>query len=253
MLTFSEAQLLAWMSPLLWPFVRALALLSALPVLGTRNVPARVRIGLALLLAVAAGPSLPPMPQVPLDSLQAAERVLQQVLIGLTLGFAVRVAFAAIEFAGELIGLQMGLNFAAFYDPLSASTATTTSRFFGTLVAWLFLLAGGHLLVLGALVRSFGTFPIGMPLAEFLSVTRPATWGAEILRTGLLLSLPLVAMLWLVNGVLGLVSRVAPQINVFAVGFPLTLTVGLVGLVLTLPALHDPFMASLGRMLSLFQ
>ena len=251
--TFSEAQLLAWISPLLWPFLRALALLSALPVLGTRSVPARLRIALAAFIAVAAGPSLPPMPQVPLDSPQAAELVVQQVLIGLTLGFAVRVAFAAIEFAGELIGLQMGLNFATFFDPLSASTATTTNRFLGTLIAWLFILQGGHLLVIGALARSFHTFPAGQGLAEFLAATQPASWGAEILRTGLLLSLPLVSMLWLVNGVLGLVSRVAPQINVFAVGFPLTLSIGLVGLLMTLPALQDPFMAGLGRMLALFQ
>ena len=253
MLTFDEARLLAWISPLLWPFLRALALLSALPVLGTRNVPARLRIALAGFIALAAGPSLPAMPQVPLDSPQAAELVVQQVLIGLTLGFAVRIAFAAIEFAGELIGLQMGLNFATFFDPLSASTATTTNRFFGTLIAWVFLLQGGHLLVIGAVVRSFHTFPAGQGLGEFLDATQPAAWGAEILRTGLLLSLPLVSMLWLVNGVLGLVSRVAPQINVFAVGFPLTLSIGLVGLLMTLPALQAPFMAALGRMLALFQ
>ena len=131
MLTFNEADLLAWVSPLLWPFLRALALFTALPVLGTRSVPTRVRIGLAAFIALAAQPSLPPAAVVALDSPLAMLLVVQQLVIGLSLGFAVRLVFAAVEFAGELIGLQMGLNFAGFFDPLSAATATATSRFFG--------------------------------------------------------------------------------------------------------------------------
>ena len=134
MVTFTEAELLAWLTPLLWPFLRALALFSALPVLGQRTVPTRVRIGLAFLIALAAQASLPAMPLVALDSPLAFMLVLQQVLIGLTLGFAVRVVFAAVEFAGELIGLQMGLNFAGFFDPASGGQATAASRFFGTTV-----------------------------------------------------------------------------------------------------------------------
>jgi flagellar biosynthetic protein FliR len=132
MLTFTEAQLMQWLGPLIWPFIRVLALFSALPVFGQRMVPMRVRVALAFFIALAAQPTLPAMPTVALDTPQAWLIITQQVLIGLTLGFAVRIIFAAIEFAGELIGLQMGLNFAAFFDPISASQSTTTSRFFGT-------------------------------------------------------------------------------------------------------------------------
>ncbi|MFY8086055.1 MAG: flagellar biosynthetic protein FliR, partial [Rubrivivax sp.] len=120
MISISEAQLLAWVSPVLWPFLRALALFTAMPVLGARNVPARVRIGLAFFIALASQASLPPMPAVALDSHLAFVLVVQQLVIGLSLGFAVRVLFAAVELAGELVGLQMGLNFAGFFDPLSA-------------------------------------------------------------------------------------------------------------------------------------
>jgi flagellar biosynthetic protein FliR len=91
-------------------------------VLGTRTVPTRVRIALAAFVALAAQASLPAPPVVPLDSPLAFMLVLQQMVIGLALGFAVRVVFAAVEFAGEVIGLQMGLNFAGFFDPVSAST-----------------------------------------------------------------------------------------------------------------------------------
>ena len=253
MVNFSEAELMGWLSPILWPFLRALALFSALPVLGTRTVPMRVRVALAAFIAFAAQPSLPVQPLVALDSPLAVTLVVQQVLIGVALGFAVRVVFSAIEFAGEVIGLQMGLNFAAFFDPLSAGTVTATSRFFGTLVAWLFIVMNGHLMIIGALIQSFTTFPVGPEPFAFLRATQPQTWGAEIFRTGLWIALPLVAMLMLVNLVLGIISRVAPQINVFAVGFPITLGVGLLGMLVTLPALQAPFTMALARMLSQFQ
>src|SRR5689334_15211969 len=107
MLTFTEAQVLAWITPLLWPFLRVLALFSALPVFSQRNVPARVRVALAFLIALCAQASLPEMPVIPLDSAAAVMALVQQMLIGVCLGFAVRLVFAAVEFAGELIGLQM--------------------------------------------------------------------------------------------------------------------------------------------------
>ena len=161
MVEIAEAQILAWITPVLWPFLRTLAMFTALPVLGTRTVPARVRVALSALVALASQASLPPMPVVPLDSPLAFLLVVQQVVIGLCVGFAVRVVFAAVEFAGELVGLQMGLNFAGFFDPATASTSTALSRFYGTMVAWLFVVINGHLLVLAALLQSFQSFPVG--------------------------------------------------------------------------------------------
>ena len=253
MISFTEAQLLGWITPLLWPFLRALALLGSMPVLGTAPVPARVRIGLAGLIALAAQPSLPAMPAVALDSPTALLLVAQQAVVGLSLGFAVRLVFAAVEFAGELIGLQMGLNFAAFFDPMSAGTATAVSRFFGTLVAWLFIVINGHLLVIAALAQSFAAFPVGPEPFAFLHQVQPQHWGAEIFATGLWIALPLITMLLFVNLVLGAISRVAPQINIFAVGFPVTLGVGLLGLVLTLPLMQQPFVMALDRLLDQFR
>jgi flagellar biosynthesis protein FliR len=253
MISLSEAQILGWVTPLLWPFVRALALFSSLPVLGTRTVPARVRIGLAAFVALAAQASMPAPAEVPLDSPAAFMLVLQQMVIGLSLGFSVRVVFAAVEFAGEIIGLQMGLNFAGFFDPVNASNGTASSRFLGTLIAWLFVVSGGHLLVIAALVQSFDAFPVSTEPFAFLHQVQPQRWGAEIFSLGLWIALPLVAMLLMVNLVLGVISRVASQINVFSVGFPITLSVGLLGMMVTLPALQQPFVVALERMLSFFR
>ncbi len=253
MVTVTEAQLLAWLNPLLWPFIRTLAVFSALPVLGTRTVPVRVRVALAAFVALAAQPSLPEMPVVPLDSPLAFMLVAQQVVIGLSIGFAVRVVFAAVEFAGEFVGLQMGLNFAGFFDPVSASAGTATGRFYGTMVAWLFIVINGHLLVLMALMQSFSAFPVGPEPFAFVRQTLPHLWGAEIFRIGLWIALPLIAMLLFVNLVLGLISRVASQINIFAIGFPVTLGVGLIGMLATLPLLAQPFTMALERLLEQFR
>lgn len=253
MISFSEAQILEWVTPLIWPFLRALFLFSALPVLGSRMVPARVRVGLAALIALAAQPALPPIAAVPLDSALALLLVAQQAVIGLALGFAVRLVFAAVEFAGEIIGLQMGLNFAGFFDPISASTATATSRFFGTLVSWLFIVVNGHLLVVMALVHSFSAYPVGPEPFAFLRNTLPHQWGAEVFATGLWIALPLVSMLLFINLVLGAITRVAPQINIFSVGFPITLSVGLLGLLAMLPTLATPFTLTLEKLLEQFR
>jgi len=252
-LTFTEADVLAWLTPLLWPFLRVVALFSALPVLAQRTVPARVRIGLAFFVALCAQASLPPVAPIALDSSAAVLAVLQQVLIGVSLGFAVRIVFAAVEFAGELVGLQMGMNFATFFNPMSGGEQTAVSRFYGVTIAWLFIVMGGHLLVVAAVAQSFVAFPVGGDPFAFLRAVEPQRWGAEIFSLGLWIALPLVAMLLFANLVLGVISRVAQQMNVFAIGFPVTLGVGLVGVLLTLPLLETPFTMALERMLANFR
>ena len=253
MISFTDAQLMAWLTPILWPFLRALALMTSLPVFSQRSVPMRVKVGLAFFIALASQASLPPMPVIPLDSPLAWIVVLQQVLIGVSLGFAVRVVFAAVEFAGEIIGLQMGLNFAGFFDPVTASQGTASGRFFGTMVAFLFIIINGHLAIIVALIKSFSAFPVGPEPFAFLRAVQPQVWGAEVFAIGLWIALPLVGMLLFVNLVLGVISRVAPQINIFAIGFPITLGVGLIGMLLTLPLLQQPFTMALERMLEHFQ
>ncbi len=252
MLTFTEAEVLAWVTPILWPFLRVLALFSAMPVIAQRGVPIRLRIGLAFLIAFCAQASIPEMAPIPLDSAMALLAVLQQVLIGVALGFAVRIVFAAIEFAGEVIGLQMGLNFAAFFNPMTASEETSVARFFGVTISWLFIVSGGHLLVIAAVVQSFTAFPVGAEPFAFLRTVEPWRWGTEIFSLGLWIALPLIGMLLFTNLVLGVISRVAQQMNIFAIGFPITLGVGLVGVLLTLPLMQMPFTMALERMLSYF-
>jgi flagellar biosynthetic protein FliR len=253
MLTFTEAQILAWITPILWPFIRVLALFSAMPVIAQVGVPARLRIALALLVAFCVQATIPATQPIELASAAGFMAIVQQVLIGVSLGFSARIVITAVEYAGELVGLQMGLNFASFFNPMTGGEETSVSRFYNVAVSWLFIVTGGHLLLIAAVTQSFTAFPVSSEPFAFLRAVEPQRWGAEIFSTGLWIALPLVAMLLFTNLVLGVISRVAQQMNIFAIGFPITLAVGLLGVLLTLPMMQAPFTMALERMLAQFQ
>ena len=252
MITFSEAQLVAWLSPVLWPFLRVLAVFSAAPVLSSRVFPLRARIALAFLVALAAQGALPAQSTISINSPQAMGVVVQQVGIGLAIGFTVRLVFAAVELAGEVVGFQMGLNFAAFFDPSLNTQSSAVARFFGQMASLLFVVLNGHMMVLMTTIKSFEAFPVDQNFLQALQTMKLQHLGADLFATALWMALPMVGMLMFVNLALGIVSRVAPQMNIYSVGFPITLSVGLIGIAVTLPMLDQPFMALMERSIDIF-
>jgi flagellar biosynthetic protein FliR len=169
------------------------------------------------------------------------------------MGFAVRVVFAAVELAGEVVGFQMGLNFAAFFDPMIGAQSSAVARFFGQMTSLLFLALNGHLMVFLAINNSFRAFPIDHNFLQSLAQMQLQRVGADLFASALWIALPMMGMLMFTNLALGIVSRVAPQMNIFAVGFPITLVVGLVGIAFTLPMLDQPFMALMERSMDIFE
>ena len=252
MITFSEARLVAWLSPVLWPFLRVLAVFSAAPVLSSRAFPLRARIALAFLVALAAQGALPAQSIISINSPQAMGVVVQQVGIGLAIGFTVRLVFAAVELAGEVVGFQMGLNFAAFFDPSLNTQSSAVARFFGQMASLLFVVLNGHMMVLMTTIKSFEAFPVDQNFLQALQTMKLQNLGADLFATALWMALPMVGMLMFVNLALGIVSRVAPQMNIYSVGFPITLSVGLIGIAVTLPMLDQPFMALMERSIDIF-
>ena len=252
MVTFTEAQVMAWVSPLFWPFLRVLAVFSAAPIFSARSVPLRTRIGLALVIALCLQPVLAPQVTVSLTSPEAFSVVLQQLTLGLSIGLAVRIVFSAIEMAGEIVGLQMGLNFAGFFDPSTNQQTSTVGRFFGNTAMLLFIVLNGHLLVIQAVAASFQTFPVGDGSLTAIRSLRLHDLGGMIFSYGLWIALPMVGMLLFVNVVMGIISRIAPQMNVFAIGFPLTLSVGLLGIAATMPMMERPVTALMAVLSDLF-
>ncbi|RUO59045.1 flagellar biosynthetic protein FliR [Pseudidiomarina insulisalsae] len=238
MLSITSGQLETWITLFFWPFCRFMGLFLIAPVLSHSSVPRVVKIGLCALLALALAPLLPPPPQVPLFSWASAGIVLEQLLIGVTIGFVLQVLFAAVQAAGEFIGLQMGLAFATFFAPDSGTNTMILSRVLYTFALLLFLAIDGHLLLIETLVRSFTWLPVGelggLSAGLFETLAR---FGAVVFSAGILLALPVFSALLIVNLTLGILNRSAPQLTVFSVGFPLSLTLGMVLLVVLMTEL----------------
>lgn len=232
---------MAWVTPVFWPFLRILALFSSAPVLSARSLSVRTRVCMAFAIAICAQAGLQDQAVISLNDPAALGVVIQQVVIGVAIGLAARIVFSAVELAGEVIGLQMGLNFAGFFDPATSSQSSSVGRFFGNTTMLMFLMLNGHLLLIQAVIASFETFPIGTGTLEAIGAMKLHELGAIIFKYGLWISLPVVGILLFVNIVLGFMSRVAPQMNPFAIGFPITLSAGLLGIAFTLPMLEHPF------------
>jgi flagellar biosynthetic protein FliR len=146
----------------------------------------------------------------------------------------------------------MGLNFAAFFDPALNTQSSAVARFFGQMASLLFVVMNGHLMVLMAVNRSFQAFPISPNFLDALGRMKLYRLGTELFASALWIALPMVGMLMFANLALGFVSRIAPQMNIFAVGFPVTLVVGLIGIAVTLPMLDQPFMALMEKVIEVF-
>jgi flagellar biosynthetic protein FliR len=143
--------------------------------------------------------------------------------------------------AGSLIGLQMGLGFATFFDPINSAQVPVVAQFLGILFSLIFLALNGHLLMIEVLAESFRAFPIGAQPSSAMGWKTLVDWGGEIFRTGLLLALPMIAALLIANLSIGIMTRAAPQLNIFAVGFPITLAAGFLVLFVTLPYMTPIF------------
>lgn len=252
MISFDEVQIAQWLSPIIWPFLRVLALFTSAPVLSSRAFPLRAKISLSFLIALAMQANLPPSEVIPINSPFAVAVAIQQVFVGLALGFSVRLVFAAVELAGEVVGFQMGLNFAAFFDPSLNAQSSAVARFFSQIASLLFVVMNGHILLIMSISKSFVAFPISPHFLDVMLAMRPQKIGAEIFSSALWIALPMLGILLFANMTLGIISRVSPQMNIFAIGFPITLVVGMLGIALTLPLLEQPFFKLMEVMLELF-
>ncbi|WP_368649983.1 flagellar biosynthetic protein FliR [Castellaniella ginsengisoli] len=217
MIHFQIDQLYDWINGLLWPLFRIAGLVALAPVLGESSIPVRVKIGLSIVITLVAA---------------------QQVLIGMALGLCMRLVFTAAMMAGEFVGLPMGLAFASFFDPATGANTAVLSRLINLVAMLVFLAVNGHLLMLDGLIRTFDLLPVGAPLMTD-GWGALLDWSAQIWISGILLALPLIVVLLTINLSLGILNRTAQQLSVFAVGFPISLTTGLILLAIVIPQSGD--------------
>lgn len=239
MVTISSELINTWIISLLWPLTRLLGLMATAPILSDRSIPKRIKLGFGLVFTFIIMPTLPEIPKFEIFSLQGLLILVQQMIIGLAMGFCVRLVFSAIGVAGQLIGMSMGLGFATFFDPQTQSQSTAISQFLTMLLMLIFLSLDGHLMMITALANSFVTMPIAVE-GGGISPMKIVTWGETIFSTGVLLALPAVAALLITNMALGILTRTAPQLNLFGIGFPVTMSIGFLVLALALQGMLMP-------------
>ncbi|QEY59040.1 flagellar type III secretion system protein FliR [Pseudomonas sp. C27(2019)] len=227
MLELSSAQIAGWISSFLLPLFRIAALLMVMPIIGTQLVPQRVRLYLSLAITLALVPVLPEMPHVDALSLRSILLIAEQIIIGAMLGFSLQLFFHIFVFAGQMVSMQMGLGFASMMDPATGVSVPVLGQFLLMLVTLLFLAMNGHLVVFEVLAESFVTLPVGQTLevGNFAILAGRLSW---VIGAALLLALPAVSALLVINIAFGVMTRAAPQLNIFTIGFPLTLVMGLI-------------------------
>ena len=239
MISLTSAELNAWIVAFIFPLARILALLVAAPPFNNPALPMRVSLLLGLAIAMAIAPVLPAMPVIEPASGLGLLILAQQMIIGFAMGFTLRLVFSAVDMAGNLISNQMGLGFATAYDPQSASQTVVVSEFLGMLALLVFMAIDGHLMVIATLTRSFSVLPIGGAIANG-SWSNIANAGGVIFSSGILLALPVVVTLMITNTALGVLMRVAPQLNLMAIGFPITIILGFAALFISMSHLGAP-------------
>ena len=250
MITLTSLQLNGWLALMLWPFARILALLATAPLTGSAQVPAPVKIGLAILITAVIAPTLT-IPAIDPGSGEGLLLLARETALGIAMGLAMRLVFAGITAAGDVIGLQMGLGFAQFYDPQSNGQVPVLGQYLNLLATLTFLSLNGHLVMISTLIESFHSVPVdGGAAGQWLLIAQS---GSMVMRAAILLALPLVGTLLVVNAALGVLTRSAPQLNIFAIGFPITLGVGFFALMMSLqycvPVFERLFEAGFGNML----
>jgi len=257
MVEITTAEIMAWIGSFFWPFIRVGAMMFTAPIFGLDLASVRFRLLLAVALTVAVMPAAGSAPMVEPLSMAALIIAMHQVIIGLAIGALLAMAFQTALIAGESIALSMGLGFASMVDPASGQTVPVVSQFLQVLVTLLFLAMGGHLMLIEMTAASFSSLPLdgqGLP-RESLSLV--IGWGTQMYAGAVLIALPAIVMMLIVNVALGVMTRAAPQMNIFSVGFPVTLLIGLLllmtlivpSLPLRMTAIWSEAFNTLGRLL----
>lgn len=226
MISFSGQQLSEWITLLFFPLARVLAFFATAPIFNNIGLPVRVRLVTGVAVTLGILPLLPAPPLVEINSGAGLWIIAREMSIGIAMGLAMRIVFSALILAGEQIGSQMGLGFAVFYDPQSSSQTAVIAQYLSLLTTLMFLSINGHLMLVSTMAQSFLSIPISEVALPASSWTTLVLFGSKIFSAGLLFALPVTIALLVTNLALGVLTKAAPQLNLFAIGFPITLTAG---------------------------
>ena len=239
-----ETHLLLW----LLAMIRPSATFLVAPIFGASSVPVQLRLVLALALAVPlVGQGLVTLPPPGTPMLIVGVVIAGEVMIGIAMGLVVQTAFASATMAGEVIGNSMGLGFASMIDPSSNQHNPALGQLLMVLATFLFFAMDGHLLLIRAIIDSFVRMPVGHVGDGGSMAASVIGFGGAMFAAGLAIALPVGFATVLVQLVMAMLARSAPQLNLFAIGLPATLIAGIAMLAIGLPEIG----ASIGNSLTL--
>ncbi|WP_028114928.1 flagellar biosynthetic protein FliR [Ferrimonas kyonanensis] len=242
MLSLTSAELGSLLGHIWWPFCRIMGAFLMLPMFSSAHINARTKILFALLLSVVMAPMVPTPPALDALSVTAVLVAAEQVLTGMLMAFPLLLLLHVLTTLGGIVSMQMGLSMAIMNDPVNGTSQAIISQWLLLYAILMFLSLEGHLVALGILVDSFRLWPVGsgiftLPLQE-LSLR-----FAWMFASALALALPAVCAMLLVNLTFGVLSRAAPSLNVFALGFPMSMMMGLVCMLLVFSGLPELYSA----------
>jgi flagellar biosynthetic protein FliR len=253
-MTLSVAEITGLIGSYLWPFFRIAALMMAAPIFSSNFVNVRSRLLIALAVSFIIVPTIPNLaPAVEPLSSDGLLIVAHQILIGVCMGFMLQLLFNGFIIAGQIIAMQMGLGFASMIDPQNGVSVPVISQLYLIFVTLVFLSLDGHLILLRVLAESFVTLPIGttgLPHTSYRDIAAQASW---MYAAGVIVALPAIGSLMVVNLAFGILSRAAPQISPFSIGFPLTINLGFVIILITLSSASAHLVTMTDEMLQMIR
>lgn len=231
-MVFTDAEIGAWVAAWLWPLFRIASFFMVIPVIGTQLVPMRARIGLAFLVTLLVAPTLPSVPAYDALTFSSAFVTLQQIFIGTLMGFMFVMLMQLFVVAGQMIAMQMGLGFASMVDPANGVNTAVLSQIFLVAITLMFLAMNGHLVMIEVMVESFRAWPISDQIMGPESITQDMLWSFLmrinwLFASALVMALPAITAVLIINLSFGIMTRAAPQMNVFSLGFPIGMLFGL--------------------------
>lgn len=233
---FSSAEITGLLGSYIWPFFRIAALVMAAPIFSSNFVTVRSRLFIALAISIVIVPTIASdIPAIEPLSGNGLLIIAHQLIIGACMGFMLQLLFNAFVIAGQIIAMQMGLGFASMIDPQNGVSVPVISQFYLIFVSLVFISLDGHLILLQILAESFVSLPVspsGLPHTSFRDIASQAGW---MFSSGVIVALPAIGSLMMVNLTFGILSRAAPQISPFSIGFPMTIILGFAIIFVTLP------------------
>jgi flagellar biosynthetic protein FliR len=238
-MTAEMSALIYWLSGMLLALGRVGGFCMVAPIFSAMVMPARLRVAIVVVLTMVLSPLAPT--QLDLFSATGAATMVSQILIGGSIGFVLQLIFQAVSYGGILIGQSMGLGFAELVNPMSNTNVPVLGQFYLVIVTLLFLAMDGHLQVISLLAESFRGLPPGASGLDEKSIFAIVMAGGDLFSGALRVALPAMTALLLVNIGFAATSRASPSMNLFAVGFPISICMGFIALWLAMRGLASAY------------